>query len=157
MTLHGNDEVRLAMHSPVVAVHPVTTLRTAAKVLHGHDIGAVAVMEGGELVGMLSERDLVRALSDGVDPDRTPVASTMDSRPRAVDAHSPLSTATLVMLHTGVRHLPVTDHDQSDRPVGMLSIRDALAVMERDRIIEPAARMQTVHEPLAPAGPEPGR
>jgi hypothetical protein len=43
-----------------------------------------------------------------------------------------------------VRHLPVTE---ARLTVGMLSIRDALAVMERDRIIEPGSFMETVHDP----------
>ena len=147
MTLHGNDEVGLAMRSPVVTVRPATTLRAAATVLRRHDIGAVAVVDHGELVGVLSERDLVRALGDGLDPDSTLVATAMADAPRAVEADSPLWAATMLMLRMGVRHLPVTEHH---RTVGMLSIRDALAVMERDRIIEPGPLMETVHDSPGP-------
>lgn len=141
-TLHGNDEVALVMRSPVVAVPPDTTLRAAAGVLRQRDIGAVAVTAGDELIGVLSERDLVRALGDGVDPDVVMATDAMAEHPCTVEPGSPLWAATMLMLRTGVRHLPVTDRG---RVVGMVSIRDALVVMERDRIIEPASHIETVH------------
>jgi CBS domain-containing protein len=140
--LHGNDEVALVMRSPVIAVHPGTLLRAAATVLRQNDIGAVAVTDNDELVGVLSERDLVRALGDGVDPDVALVTEVMAGDPCTVEPSSPLWAATMLMLRTGVRHLPVTD---GGRAVGMVSIRDALVVMERDRIIEPASHIETVH------------
>lgn len=77
----------------------------------------------------------------------------MTAMPRVVETSSPLWAATMLMLHIGVRHLPVTDGHHA---VGMLSIRDALAVMARDRIIEPGSLMATVHDPPGsprPAGP----
>ncbi len=143
---HSNDDVRLAMRSPVVTLEPCATLRAAAAVLSWHDIGAVAVVGSSEeLIGMLSERDLVRSLGDGADPDRTRVSGAMNGSPRFVDTGSPLWAATMLMLQLGVRHLPVTE---DRRVVGMLSIRDALAVMERDRLIEPRSSMETVDGPL---------
>lgn len=143
MTLHGNDEVGRAMRSPALSVRPDTTLRAAAIVLRDHDIGAVAVLDAGRLVGVLSERDLVRALGDGLDPDHTPVTAVMTAMPRVIESDTPLWAATMVMLRMGVRHLPVTEQH---RTVGMLSIRDALAVMERDRLIEPASPIETLHD-----------
>jgi CBS domain-containing protein len=153
VTVHSNDEVGRAMRSPVLTVRPTATLRAAATILRDHDIGAVAVVDDDVLIGVLSERDLVRALGDGLDPDTALVAAAMTEMPRVVESDSPLWAATMLMLRMGMRHLPVTEHR---RAVGMLSIRDALAVMERDRIIEPGRPMETVHEPLGPtwrAGP----
>jgi len=146
-TLHGNDQVGLVMRAPVVAVRPSATLRAAAAVLGQHDIGAVAVVEQGALVGVLSERDVVRAIADGADPGCTPVARAMTVEPHVVEPDTPLWAATMLMLRAGVRHLPVAERG---RAVGMLSIRDALAVMERDRIIEPGSHIETVHDPLGP-------
>lgn len=128
-------------------------MRTAIRILSDNDIGAVAVVDHDELVGVLSERDVVRSLADGDDPGTTLVATAMTARPRVVETSSPLWAATMLMLHVGVRHLPATDGHHA---VGMLSIRDALAVMERDRIIEPGSPMATVHdspESARPAGP----
>jgi CBS domain-containing protein len=155
MILHGYDQVRLAVRSPVVTVEPTTTLRAAATALRREDIGALAVVVDGalavvvdgELVGVLSERDVVQSLADGADPDRTQVERAMSDPPRAVEAGSPLSEVTTLMLHMGVGHLPVTDNG---RAVGMVSMRDALRVMERDRLIEPGALTATFHRPLGP-------
>jgi CBS domain-containing protein len=131
---HSNDVVRLVMSAPAVTLGADTTLRTAATVLRRHDIGAVAVVGGGGLVGVLSERDLVQSLADGIDPDQATVRDAMTDTPRPIEADSPLWAAAMLMLRYGVRHLPVID---DDRVVGMLSIREALAVMEHDRLIEP--------------------
>jgi signal-transduction protein with cAMP-binding, CBS, and nucleotidyltransferase domain len=60
----------------------------------------------------------------------------MTDSPRPVDADSPLWAATIVMLRHGIRHLPVTDEHGI---VGMLSIRDALAVSDQDRIVGPGS------------------
>jgi len=147
MTLHGNDAVGRAMHAPVVTIGRNATLRAAAAALSHHDIGVLAVVESSALIGVLSERDLVRSLGAGDDPDTTRVEAALTDLPRAVDADSPLWVATRLMLQMGVRHLPVTE---SHRTVGMLSIRDALAVIEGDRISAPGSTIETVHDSLGP-------
>jgi CBS domain-containing protein len=146
-SLHGYDAVGAAMRSPVVSAGPSATLRAAAELLRDHDAGMLAVVEGGDLVGVLSERDLVHSIGDGCDPGTTLVSRVMTDMPRAVEADSPLWAAAMLMLRMGVRHLPVT---RRGRMVGMLSIRDALVVMERDRIIEPGHLIESVHGPLGP-------
>jgi CBS domain-containing protein len=138
---HSNDVVRFAMSSPVVALAPDATLRAAAGVLRSHDIGAVAVVADDGLVGVLSERDLVRSVADGTDPDQATIREAMTGSPRPIEADSPLWAATMLMLGCGVRHLPVTENGLV---VGMLSIREALAVMESDRLIEPHSTIDTV-------------
>jgi CBS domain-containing protein len=61
--------VRLAMAVPVVSIDSATTLRRAARELDHEDIGAVVVLGPRCLDGVLSERDIVRALARGADPD----------------------------------------------------------------------------------------
>jgi CBS domain-containing protein len=95
------------------------------------------VLQAGRLVGMLSERDLVQALADGYDPDTACVAVAMTGPPRRIAADEPVWAATTMMLGHHLRHLPVVD---GDHIVGMLSIRDALAVSDADRIIQPPSR-----------------
>jgi CBS domain-containing protein len=140
-SVRSNDEVRAVMRSPVVALDPGATLRTAATVLAGNHIGAVAVVGPAGLVGVLSERDVVQALAGGLDPDRAEVDDAMSDAPKPVDAAAPVWAAATLMLERGFRHLPVTE---GDRVVGMLSIRDALAVIERDRLIEPRTTIEPV-------------
>jgi CBS domain-containing protein len=129
------------MRTPAVTLGPDTTLRAAARVLRGHDIGAVAVVASEGLIGVLSERDLVQSVAEGTDPDRVSVRDAMTDTPRPIESDSPLWAAAMLMLRRGVRHLPVTTRGQV---VGMLSIRDALAVVERDRIVEPHSTLEAV-------------
>lgn len=118
-----NDPVRTIMGAPVVALEPEISLGTAAMVLRDKQIGALAVVGGGRLVGLLSERDVVAAVADGADTDVVSVADVMTDHPFPLSPDTPIREAAEVMLRAGVRHLPVTE---ADEVVGMVSIRDAL-------------------------------
>jgi len=137
MPVDSTDEVRRVMTSPAVALETDLTLRSAASILRRNDVGAAIVVHAGRLVGMLSERDLVQALADGYDADIAHVAVAMTDPPRPIAADQPVWAAAIMMLRHHVRHLPVTDGDDI---VGMLSIRDTLAVSDVDRIIQPRSR-----------------
>ena len=122
--------VRLAMAVPVVSINPATTLRRAARKLDHEDIGAVVVLGRHGLAGLLSERDIVRALARGADPDGISVESVMAEGPVSVDADTPIEEVADLMRDTGVRHLPVVaGHDV----VGMVSMRDVLDVVRREQ------------------------
>ncbi|MGH8927900.1 MAG: CBS domain-containing protein, partial [Acidimicrobiia bacterium] len=54
---------------------PQTSLREAAQAMHQKGHGSLGVVEGMTLLGLITERDLVRALATGIDPDQTPVSS----------------------------------------------------------------------------------
>ena len=123
------------MRAPAVVVEPGTTLRSAAAILRRNDVGAAVVTVAGDPVGMLSERDVVQALADGADPDTARIDAAMSGPPLPVTADSPLWAATTMMLRHRIRHLPVVD--EHGGVVGMLSIREALAVTDHDRIIRP--------------------
>jgi CBS domain-containing protein len=98
--------------------------------LRDEDIGAVAVLGRDGLDGVLSERDIVRALAAGADPDETSVASAMVDDPVSVGVETPIGDVADVMLDTGIRHVPVVvGHDV----VGMVSIRDVLDVIRSDQ------------------------
>ncbi|MBO0893029.1 MAG: CBS domain-containing protein [Acidimicrobiales bacterium] len=68
-----NDEssvpVAMIMHTSVQAIDRQSTLRTAAGRLRDAEVGTLAIMEGSAIAGIVSERDVVRALADGADPD----------------------------------------------------------------------------------------
>lgn len=99
-----------------------TTLGDAAAVLIGRSVGAVAVLDGRRLVGILTDRDLVRAISDGADPDET-VSHWMTDAPDTMPPGVSVSDAADWMLETGYRHLPVT---QGEELLGIVDIRDVL-------------------------------
>ena len=109
------------MHSPVVAVDEKTTLREAARTLRDADIGTLAVEDEEAIAGIVSERDVTRALADGADPDEVWVADVMSREPRYATGGDQVSTALDVMLVAGIRHLPVLEEGEL---VGIVSMRD---------------------------------
>jgi CBS domain-containing protein len=123
MITHTEDPVRVVMTTPVVSLDRDTTLRTAAMVMRDKAIGAVAVIGRRGLIGIVSERDLVRSMADGLDPDLLGIGAVMSESLQPVDAGASLREAADMMIELGVRHLPVV---VGDEVVGMLSIRDAL-------------------------------
>src|SRR5579884_711869 len=100
------------MNSTVVAVDREATLRSAARTLNEAAVGTVVIMDGRRVAGILSERDVVRALAAGADPDSSAVAAAMTPSPRYATPRDQLRTAMDTMLAAGIRHLPVLDEGE---------------------------------------------
>lgn len=118
------------MRPSVAEIDPSVTLREAARSLEAAGVGTLAIMDGAEISGIVSERDLVRALADGADPDRVEVRDVMTVNPRYLTLGDSAATALEIMLQARVRHLPVVDEGEL---VGILSIRDVARALTRDR------------------------
>jgi CBS domain-containing protein len=103
-------------------------LGEAAKRMVARGVGAVLVMEGEKLEGILTERDLMRAVAGGYS-DEARVSDWMTRHPETVDADDATGHAASLMIHGGFRHLPVI---QGDRVVGIISIRDLMRVALSD-------------------------
>ena len=116
-------KVRDLHAEPVEATSPGESLADAADRMRFYDIGALAVLERGEPVAIITERDLARAVADRVDPARTPVLSYMTPEPVTISADADVVEAGVLMMALGVRHLPVID---CGTIAGMVSIRDVL-------------------------------
>ena len=99
-------------------------LTQAACRMRFHDVGALLVRDRGEPVGILTERDVLRAVGDAADPDTTLVVTYMTPGPVTVTPETEISEAAATMLRIGARHLPVSE---DGRIVGMISARDLLA------------------------------
>lgn len=110
----------------VITVEACDSLRTAAEHLAGDDIGALGVFDAHGARGVFSERDLVRAIADGVDVDRTPVKDYMTEAAIRVDTESALGDAIAMMNEFGCRHLLV---DEEGDVSGMISIRDIVSAL----------------------------
>jgi CBS domain-containing protein len=102
------------------------SVREAARTMSERNIGAIAVLDSGKLVGVFSERDVLsRVVADGRDPDSTLVASVM-SKDIAVASPSDDVIAGLQKMHAhNCRHLPIVE---DGKLLGMVSIRDLLKV-----------------------------
>jgi CBS domain-containing protein len=100
-----------------------TVLQIAALMVE-HNIGAVPVLDDGRLVGIFSERDLMRrVVVTGMDAARTPVSQVMTEDPLTVAPNDSLETCMTLMKRHGFRHLPVC----AGREVkGVISLRDIL-------------------------------
>lgn len=110
-------------------VEPQDTLREAATRMRGHALSALPVMAGGGLAGVLTERDVVEAVSRGVQPSVAHVAEYMnDDGYLSVTVDDEIAVAGMKMLAIGCRHLPVTDRG---RLVGVVSARDVFLASAR--------------------------
>ena len=89
------------------------------------DVGAVLVMEGDTLIGILTERDVLRAVAAGIQDD-TVVSDWMTRDPDTMSPDDTTEHAAVLMIHGGFRHMPLVEGDDV---VGMLSIRDLMRVV----------------------------
>jgi CBS domain-containing protein len=99
------------------------SLSDAAGRMQFYEVGSLVVFDQRQLAGIITERDLVRAMSDGVDPERVPVRRYMTENPQVVDPDTEVDEAVRTMIDLGIRHLPVVE---GERVVGMVSVRDLL-------------------------------
>lgn len=109
---------------------PSATLAEAAAVMDDLDIGSLAVYRNGDMVGIITERDVVRAVATDIGLD-TPVKDVMTPDPDTVDVEVDIVDAAAWLLAVGYRHLPVTRDDQL---VGLISMKDLLDVLCREAL-----------------------
>ncbi|GGB43786.1 CBS domain-containing protein [Flexivirga endophytica] len=108
--------------SDVVTVTSDTTVGQLVRTLADHRIGAVLVMDGDTIAGIISERDVVRALPDGVEGLlERPVSTLMTSDVVTCSPGDEVSSLAASMTEHRFRHLPVV---QGDKLVGIVSIGD---------------------------------
>ena len=116
------------MSRDLLTVEPGFSLVEVAQRMVGRDVGAVLVLEGDRLAGIMTERDLMRAVARGA-RDEAVVGDCMTRDPETIAPDETTEHAAVLMIHGGFRHLPVTD---GDAVVGMLSIRDLMQVVLED-------------------------
>jgi CBS domain-containing protein len=124
-------KVRDLRPGPLLSVEPETTIAEVARQMRADDSDSVAVMSAGRLVGIITERDLVRAIAEGVDPQQVRADVIMTADPATVGADEDVAVVAVKMMRLGVRHLPVLN--KSGKPVGLVSARDLVAILDRNR------------------------
>lgn len=122
----------------VWSVGPENTVFDALELMADHNIGALLVLDGDDLVGILSERDYARKvilLERG--SKKTRVSEIMTTEIRTVGSASTVAECMELMTEHRIRHLPVLDDD--DRLAGVVSIGDVVKAMiaqQRDMITQ---------------------
>ena len=122
-------KVRDLPPGPLLSVEPETALAEVARQMRTGDSDSVAVMSQGRLVGIITERDLVRAIADGIDPHEMRADALMTADPATVDADEDVAMVAVKMMRLGIRHLPVVN--KAGKPVGLVSARNLVAIMDR--------------------------
>lgn len=109
----------------VLAVTPEATISEAAKIMRDHAVGAIVVVDGDEVVGILSERDIIaRVVAADGDPASTAVGQAMTRRVISCAPGTSMERVKKLMHEHGIRHLPIVENGKA---VGMISSRDVLA------------------------------
>ena len=112
------------MTTPPLTMGPEESVVEAAKAMLEKGYGSVLVVEDGKLVGIVTERDLLYALSHGDAGVKMKLADVMTEDPIVIKKNENIVDAINLMKEAGVRHLPVVD--EKGRPVGVISFRDVL-------------------------------
>lgn len=113
------------MTPTVVAGDPRQTLTEAAALMRSRRVGALVIVNDGDLTGIVTEHDLLRAMADGRDPAATHVSEYMTQEPFTIEGDLRADHAAAVMARHRIRHLPVTE---KGRLVGLVSAGDLLAL-----------------------------
>src|ERR671921_141066 len=113
------------MSRDLLTVSPNDPLSEVAQRMVARDVGAVLVLDGSSLSGILTERDVLRAVAAGIE-EQTVVSDWMTRDPETMSPDDTTQHAAVLMIHGGFRHLPLMEGSDV---VGMLSIRDLMRVV----------------------------
>lgn len=117
--------VRELMSKSTLCGDPRQSLVEAAAQMRAQRTSALAVLDGQTIVGIVTERDFMRAIADGREPAATHISEYMTHSPVTIEAGKLAAEAAAMMIKHHVRHIPVTD---GGRLIGFLSARDLLAL-----------------------------
>jgi CBS domain-containing protein len=118
------SEIANHMSRELLTAQPDESLAEAAKHMVSRDVGAVLIMDGDRLDGILTERDILKAVAVGV-AESAKVRDWMTRSPETIEASDSTGHAAALMIHGGFRHLPVLD---GGTIAGIVSIRDLMRV-----------------------------
>ena len=111
----------------IFGIAPDATVYDALTLMAKHNSGALLVMNGKEMVGIVSERDCVRKVDlKGKSARDTKISEIMTANVISVNCDQPLEECEALMMEKSIRHLPVYDGDEL---VGLLSVRDVMREM----------------------------
>ena len=109
------------MSRDVITIEPFDTIGHAAEKMVAEGVSAIVVSDGGRLIGIVTERDLTRAVAGRVHSSEARVREWMTADPLTLGPDATPEDAAKIMLDNGFRHVPIVD---DGRAVGIVSIRD---------------------------------
>ncbi len=116
--------VKQVMTRDLVTVPPNASIREAARAMHTRKVGSVLVVdESGKLIGIFTERDLVKVVAEGKSLEE-PVSEAMSKDLIVAKEGDSITAIAHKMLERWIRHIPVVDDE--GKPIGIVSIRDVL-------------------------------
>ena len=135
-------------HVPPATIEPDASVVRAVEVMAEEGVGAVAVVEGGRLRGIFTERDVLRKLAlSGQDPEKTPVRDLMTTPVELATSETGPGEALATMVERHFRHLPIVDSD--GKLLGMLSIRNVLEW----RVVDLSQELDSLEQYVSNDGP----
>jgi signal-transduction protein with cAMP-binding, CBS, and nucleotidyltransferase domain len=124
-------QVRNLMKAPVVTIEPGRSVSEAARLMQDNVIGSVVVHDSGRAVGIMTERDVLRAVAEGRDVEQTSVDDLMTKNLVTGAPNWDVVVAASVMTAHRIRHLVV---QEQDRVLGVLSLRDVLSTFLPEQV-----------------------
>ena len=116
-------QVNELMTGPAGTCELGATVAEVAQRMSEGDIGSLAIAKDGALLGIVTERDVVKAVALGLNPATTSVEEVMTPNPDSLEPDVAVEDAANWMLAAGYRHLPVVE---GDRIMGMISMKDLM-------------------------------
>lgn len=115
-------KVEDVMIKDVIAVDAISTIKEAVEIMNKHEIGCLVVIERNKLVGILTERDILkRVLAVTKNPEKTKVGEIMTTRVLTVSPATDLEEAAKLMFENNVKKLPVVSEGKL---VGLVTLTD---------------------------------
>ena len=109
---------------PLFSLGKNRTVAEAVGIMSANDVGAVLIMENDRLIGIFTERDLIkRVLTKGLKPESTKLEQVMSPQVLCATLDEEEAIVMAKMEHQKCRHIPIME---GDRPVGIISIRDLM-------------------------------
>lgn len=139
-------KVKDIMTDELAVISPDATVIEAAQLMQKHNVGAVPVCEGSNIVGLVTDRDIVvRNIAHGKDPNHTPVRDVMTTEVKSISPETNISQAAGIMATQQIRRLPVIEDDHL---VGMVSLGDLATKAKFD--VEVSTTLGEISSPSKP-------
>lgn len=124
--------VRELIGDDVIWTSSDTSLRGAAKAMKANSVGSLAVGEDERLIGIITERDLVKACAESAEFDESVVEDWMSRYPDSLSPETSVEDAAMWMAAAGYRHLPIIE---GTHVLGVVSIKDILWALTEPTVV----------------------